>query len=69
MTADRRGGLLRNVLGTGLGVLQAVAVQAQDSAASSNQAQQEVYIFGQRDAYKTDTSSLGKLVTPIIDTP
>ena len=73
MTADRRGGnvLLRRVLvaGTGLGVLQAVAVHAQDAASSPNQAREEVYIFGQRDAYKTDTSSLGKLVTPIIDTP
>src|SRR6185437_3428927 len=73
MTADRRGGtvLVRRVLvaGTGLGVLQAVAVHAQDAASSPNQAREEVYIFGQRDAYKTDTSSLGKLVTPIIDTP
>ncbi len=73
MTADRRGGsaLLRKVAvaGTGLGVLQAVAVQAQDAASSSNQAKAEVYIFGQRDAYKSDTSSLGKLVTPLIDTP
>src|SRR6185437_4864841 len=71
MTADRRGTALRKVLvaGTGLGVLQAVVVHAQDSTASSNQAKEEVYIFGQRDAYKTDTSSLAKLVTPIIDTP
>jgi catecholate siderophore receptor len=73
MTADRRGGntLLRKVLaaGTGLGVLQAVAVQAQDAASSPNQASEEVYIFGRRDAYKTATSSLGKLVAPLIDTP
>ncbi len=74
MTAERRGGsaMLRNVLvaGTGLGVLQAVPAHAQDSAASgASQDRQEVYIFGQRDAYRTDTSSLGKLLAPIIDTP
>ena len=74
MTAERRGGsaMLRKVLvaGTGLGVLQAVPAHAQDaSAGAAGQDRQEVYIFGQRDAYKTDTSSLGKLVAPIIDTP
>jgi catecholate siderophore receptor len=72
MSAERRDdsrAALRRVLvtGTGLGVLQGVAVHAQD--ASSSPARREVYVFGQRDAYKTDTSSLGKLTTPIIDTP
>jgi catecholate siderophore receptor len=45
---------------------------AEDSSAeapANRSGLEEVYVFGTKDAYKTDTSSLSKLATPIIDVP
>lgn len=53
--------------GTGLGVLQAGGAHAQESAPGPNRP--EVNVFGERDAYKIDESSLPKLTAPIIDLP
>ncbi|HEY6454046.1 MAG TPA: TonB-dependent siderophore receptor [Steroidobacteraceae bacterium] len=76
MSADNRvgNGRFRSVLlaGTGLGILQAHSAYADDQKtdASANRGDvEEVYVLGERDAYKLDTSSLSKLTTPIADTP
>ena len=76
MDATRGGNArLRSVLlaGTGIGMLGVSTVYAEDSTASpspsSTSGLEEVYVFGTRDAYKVDTSSLGKLSTPLIDVP
>lgn len=53
--------------GTGLGVLQAGGAHAQESAPSPNRP--EVDIFGERDTYRIEESSLSKLTAPIIDLP
>jgi len=78
MTDETRGrnARLRSVLlaGTGIGMLGASTVYAEDSTAASpppghDSGLEEVYVFGSQDAYKVDTSSLGKLTTPLIDVP
>ena len=76
MTAENRGGngRFRSVLlaGTGLGMLQAHSAYADDQKTdtSANRGSvQEVYVLGDKDAYKVNTSSLSKLTTPIEDTP
>jgi catecholate siderophore receptor len=71
MTAQTRraGRKMRTVLlaGTGLGVLRATtAAHAQETTGPNRP---EVLVFGERDAYKLDTSSLGKLSAPLIDIP
>ncbi len=58
--------------GTGIGVLQLNGVFAAEPAADATpnrDALEEVYVFGRRDAYKLDTSSLLKLPLPLIDIP
>lgn len=67
-------GYFRSVLlaGTGIGVLQVPGAYAEDATARSppdRGALEEVNIFGQRDAYKIDSSSLPKLTVPLIDAP
>src|SRR6185437_3944140 len=77
MTGDTRGGNGRFrtaalLAGTGIGMLHLQGAYADDSAADapSNKGNlEEVYVFGQKDAYKQDTSTLPKLTAPIIDTP
>jgi len=77
MTDDPRGdtGCFRTaalLAGTGIGMLHLQGAYAGDSAADapSNKGNlEEVYVFGQKDAYKQDTSTLPKLTAPIIDTP
>ncbi len=77
MTDENRGGnaRLRSVLlaGTGIGMLGVSTVYAEDSTASPPPGRasslEEVHVFGSRDAYKVDTSTLGKLTTPLIDVP
>src|SRR6185437_9696649 len=51
--------------GTGIGMLHFNGAYADESAGPL----QEVYVFGRKDAYELDTSSLGKLAQPIIDVP
>src|SRR5258708_10784306 len=57
--------------GTGIGVLQLHGVYAAEPAACapppSQNALEQVTVFGQKDAYKIDTSSLSKLAVPLID--
>jgi catecholate siderophore receptor len=54
-------------------MLGASIAYAEDSTAtlpsSHDSGLEEVYVFGSRDAYKVDTSTLGKLTTPLIDQP
>jgi len=76
MTAEWRGGggCFRSVLlaGTGIGMLQVTGAHAEDATSGppgNRGALQEVHIFGQRDAYKIDASSLPKLTVPIIEVP
>lgn len=77
MTDETRGGnaRLRSVLlaGTGIGMLGVSTVYAEDSTASPPPSRdsglEEVYVFGSKDAYKVDTSTLGKLTTPLLDVP
>lgn len=76
MTTENRGGsgCFRSVLlaGTGIGMLQIPGAYAEDSTTDSppnRGALEEVYVFGQRDAYKVDSSSLPKLTVPIIEAP
>jgi catecholate siderophore receptor len=76
MSAENRGGngRFRSVLlaGTGLGILQAHSAYADDQkadAATTRGSVEEVYVLGEKDAYKVDASSLSKLTTPIADTP
>ena len=74
MTDETRGGTGRVrtaalLAGTGIGMLHFNGVYADDSAAPNKGSLEEVYVFGQKDAYKQDTSSLGKLTSPIIDVP
>jgi catecholate siderophore receptor len=75
MTDNR--GRFRTVLlaGTGVGMgmsmLPATGAHAQNAAATpaAQGSQEEVYVFGQRDAYGVDTSSLPKLTAPPSETP
>lgn len=57
--------------GTGIGVLQLHAAYAAESAAdappSGQNVLEQVTVFGQKDAYKIDTSGLSKLAVPLID--
>src|SRR5712672_2572948 len=56
--------------GTGIGVLQLNGVHAAESAAETpakQNALEQVTVFGQKDAYKMDASSLSKLAVPLID--
>src|SRR5258707_2707217 len=57
--------------GTGIGVLQLQGVYAAEPAADApppgQNAVEQVTVFGQKDAYKIDTSSLSKLAVPLID--
>jgi catecholate siderophore receptor len=76
MDGENRGanGRFRSVLlaGTGLGILQAHSAYAEDPKTDPSLDRgsvQEVYVLGERDAYKVDTLSLSKLTTPILDTP
>jgi catecholate siderophore receptor len=77
MTDETCGGnaRLRSVLlaGTGIGMLGVSTVYAEDSTASPPPSRdsglEEVYVFGSKDAYKVDMSTLGKLTTPLIDVP
>jgi catecholate siderophore receptor len=76
MSGEYRGGngRFRSVLlaGTGLGMLQAHSAYADDQKTdtSANRGSvEEVYVLGDKDAYKANTSSLSKLTTPIEDTP
>ena len=73
-TASGRSGLRTVALlaGTGIGVLQLNGVYAAESAAdppANRDALEQVTVFGQKDAYKLDTSSLTKLAVPLIDVP
>jgi len=69
--ADESGGSLRLrtalLAGTGIGMLHAPAVHAQNAATPADPNQ--VIVFGQRDAYKLDVSSLPKLTTPLLEAP
>ena len=75
MTDDTRGGngrLRRAALlaGTGIGMLHVHGAYADDSSADAppNHGNlEEVLIFGQKDAYTKDTSTLPKLAVPVID--
>jgi catecholate siderophore receptor len=79
MTEERSGGnggfrAAALLAGTGIGMLHFNGVYADDSAAPASTppgkgGMEEVYVFGQKDAYQQDTSSLGKLTAPIIDVP
>jgi catecholate siderophore receptor len=78
MTDETRGGNGRFrtaalLAGTGIGMLHFNGACADDSAADppapNKGALEEVYVFGQKDAYQQDTSTLGKLTSPIIDVP
>src|ERR1700744_4791466 len=77
MSDETRGGnaRLRSVLlaGTGIGMRGVSTVYAEASTASPPPSRdsglEEVYVFGSQDAYKVDTSTLGKLTTPLIDVP
>ncbi len=56
--------------GTGIGVLQLNGVYAAEPAAetpANQNALEQVTVFGQKDAYKMDASSLSKLAVPLID--
>jgi catecholate siderophore receptor len=55
--------------GTGIGVLHLNAVYAGDSTAEApgGGSLEQVTVFGQKDAYKIDTSGLTKLAVPLID--
>jgi catecholate siderophore receptor len=56
--------------GTGIGVLQLNGVHAAEPAAETpakQNALEQVTVFGQKDAYKMDASSLSKLAIPLID--
>src|SRR5258708_39070353 len=57
--------------GTGIGVLQLHGVYAAEPAADapppSQNGLEQGTVFGQKDAYKIDTSSLSKLAGPLID--
>jgi catecholate siderophore receptor len=56
--------------GTGIGVLQLNGVYAAEPAAETPakpNALEQVTVFGQKDAYKMDASSLSKLAVPLID--
>jgi catecholate siderophore receptor len=69
MTFDKRGSRRFGpvlLAGAGLGILQAPGIHAQEARTASSD---DVYVFGTRDAYKNDTSSLGKLAVPLIDVP
>ncbi|MEP6546137.1 MAG: TonB-dependent siderophore receptor [Gammaproteobacteria bacterium] len=59
--------------GTGIGVLHLGGVYAAESATEASPADrdalEQLYVFGQRDAYKLDTSSLLRLAVPLIDVP
>src|SRR5215831_1898851 len=74
MTEETRGdraAYLRTALlaGTGIGMLHALGAHAEEQTAVTGPNREEVYIFGQRDAYKLDASSLPKLAVPLIDAP
>jgi catecholate siderophore receptor len=77
MTDDTRGvsGRLRTaalLAGTGIGVLHlngAYADDAADAPPNRGSGMEEVYIFGQKDAYKKESSSLSKLTAPVVDVP
>jgi len=76
MTAENRdrGRYFGSVLlaGTGLGVLQVTGAHAENATTGSlpnRGALEEIYIFGQKDAYKVDSSSLPQLTVPIIEAP
>src|SRR5690349_13242305 len=77
MTDEMRGnGRFRTaalLAGTGIGMLHFNGAYADDSTADAPPPNkgtlEEVYIFGQKDAYEQDTSSLGKLTAPIVDVP
>jgi catecholate siderophore receptor len=56
--------------GTGIGVLHLNGANAAESAAdvpSNQNALEQVTVFGQRDSYKKDASSLTKLAVPLLD--
>jgi catecholate siderophore receptor len=55
--------------GTGIGVFNLQAAYAAETADNppSKDKLEETYVFGQKDAYKIDTSSLQKLAVPLID--
>jgi catecholate siderophore receptor len=58
--------------GTGIGVLQLNGVYAAESAADAppnHDALEQIYVFGRKDAYTLDASSLPKLAVPLIDVP
>ncbi len=76
MAAENRASnrLFRSILltGTGLGMLQAHSAYADDANTGSSAdhgAVPEIYVLGRKDAYKTDTTSVSKLTTPVLDTP
>ena len=76
MADETRGGrkyLCTAVLaGAGIGMLQTAGARADDPAAvtpASRNPQDVIYVLGQRDSYKVDTSSVAKLTVPIIDVP
>jgi len=72
---QRRSGNLRTVAllaGTGIGVLQVNGVYAAESESAADvpanrDALEQVTVFGQKDAYKLDSSGLSKLAVPLID--
>ncbi len=56
--------------GTGIGVLHlngAYAAESAADAAANQNALEQVTVFGQRDSYKINTSSLTKLAVPLLD--
>jgi catecholate siderophore receptor len=73
MTDDSRGGRFRTaalLAGTGIGMLHINGAHADDATAETppnRGSLEEVYVFGTRDAYKQDTSTLPKLAVPIIE--
>ncbi|MEP6885042.1 MAG: TonB-dependent siderophore receptor [Gammaproteobacteria bacterium] len=74
-TASASGGLRAVALlaGTGIGVLHFSGLYAAESAPVAppvdRDALQQLYVFGQKDAYKLDTSRLLKLAVPLMDVP
>src|SRR5882757_2769366 len=72
---QRRSDNLRTVAllaGTGIGVLQVNGVYAAESESAADvpanrDALEQVTVFGQKDAYKLDSSGLSKLAVPLID--